>query len=308
MSTSEAGHGVMDLTFSKPPQTPTKEDALQIIQNYPAEDLNALLECIDMRGLQINQPSGRIQKSLEAVTFQAPQRNAYAPDRKAWKAGDFLGVIIIEDAGDTRVNGRYIKTHRLHVQRAIYLHEANPQIKIIWSSLIDCWTLDDVASTPYKIVKDVKQERRQDLLFPYEGVWEVHQNGLLPVPLTRKTCFHFRGNCRVPTSELPHDDLTGFVKLTKKQTHPLCMLETQTKWPGGGGWGPPNMHKPLRSTSFHLSGKNLTMKWGAQTMRAGTAPLPMGLTTGSSFAGATLLPSQVKKGMSSSSPSLRQTR
>jgi hypothetical protein len=285
-SHSDAGYGIVDLTYSKPPQAPTKADVPKIIKAYPADDLQFLLDCID-RHSGDSQPA----RTAEPVKLVRPQVTPYVPEKSCLKVGDYMGVIIIEDAGDKRVNGKYIKTKRRKSDRSVYQHEASPQFKIQWSASSECWVLDDEQGVaPYKVMHDVHHHRRTDTNFPYDGVWQVHQQGALPVPLTRKTCFHYRSSCRMPK---PEEQLRVFLQLPKSKTHPHLMLQTQQKWPAGGGWNPPNLAVTQRSLLL-TTGTHLTQMHRAQS--AGAIGLGALSPKRAQSGAATLLPSQVGKG------------
>jgi len=90
------------------------------------------------------------------------------------------GFIYIEGAGDERANGTYVKAHGRVGDRPVYRHQNDPNLKIQWSTRSEVWMMDDITGlAPYKI-----GGARQDNSFPYDGVWEVYQNGQLPAPRT----------------------------------------------------------------------------------------------------------------------------
>ena len=72
----------------------------EVVEMYPSEDLAALLGCIDNH-------TGRGPREGEKFQLQHPVVTPYVPERRPLKAGSYMGTIIIEDAGDLRVNGKY---------------------------------------------------------------------------------------------------------------------------------------------------------------------------------------------------------
>jgi len=88
--------------------------------------------------------------------------------------------IFIVGAGDERVNGKYSRSSERIGHRPVYKHDVNPRLKIQWSTQSEVWMLDDITGfAPYKIGGG-----RSDSTFPYDGAWELYQNGKLPVPQT----------------------------------------------------------------------------------------------------------------------------
>lgn len=291
-STLDQGFGVVDLEYSKPATKPSREDVPEVVDNYPAEDLEALLQCIDVRA------GTRVIMPKDIFPMNRPITTPYKPDlKKQLSVGNQLGVIELHDAGDKRVNGKYIKAQRLVSERPSYVQQANSNLRIQFCPTMSCWILHDLNSEPpYKIERDVHGERRDGFSFPYDGVWEVHQKGKTPVPLTRMTCFHFRSAGRLLANAESGADtsaLKAFVKLPISKTHPHIMEETQRNWPAGGGWGPVNFPVTQRSMSFEELGK----KARAKMLADGTINMSKTMSSGlglskplSTVGGSTLLP------------------